>query len=320
MADIGLVSGDDFIWHVRLEGDQASRQAGAGARQKAAEEAAKKGRVRAWLDRVVDVHDDERAWRRGAQGEEQVGRRLLRLERHGWTVVHDLTIGSRGANLDHLAIGPGGVFALNTKNHRGKKVWVGAQAILVNGHKTDYLASIVRETAAAEKALRAVLGSQVMVRGVIVVLADQPTVREQPAAATVVAPEDVAQWLRRQRAVLAPEFVAVTARAARLPSTWGTAPRGGVLDQRPASSAIQRSRMQEQTTDGRSPNQLDADEVVVRRWRRYGKDRLYVSSVDGQRLGYLDCLSGEMHIEPGADPAEVQAAVQRARRSRPTDR
>ncbi len=38
------------------------------------------------------------------------------------------------------------------------------------------------------------------------------------------------------------------------------------------------------------------------RWRRYGKDRLYVTGRDGARLGWQDAVSGERHIE---DPARV---------------
>jgi hypothetical protein len=235
------MSGDDFVWHVRLEGDESLRRAGGGAREKAAEEAAKKGPWRTALDRFVDGRDDERAWRRGAEGEEEVARRLRSLEPYGWTILHDLTIGSKGANLDHLAIGPAGVFALNTKNHLGKKVWVGERAVLVNGHKTDYLRSIRRETAATEKALSKALGSPVVVRGVIVVLADELTVKQQPAIATVVGRRHIARWLQSQPSVLPGEVVTATARAARLPSTWGNGEPGGVLDRLRVRASSDRS-------------------------------------------------------------------------------
>lgn len=114
---------DDFVWHIRLEGDAAARRAGEGAHQKAAEEAASTSGFVRFLRRLLGVHDEEHAWRKGAEGERAVGRRLDRLERDGWTVIHDLTVGSRGANIDHLVIGPGGVFVINTKNHLGKRVW-----------------------------------------------------------------------------------------------------------------------------------------------------------------------------------------------------
>jgi len=54
-------------------------------------------------------------WASGARGEEAVARRLKRLRRRGWVAVHDIDTG-RG-NIDHVAVGPGGVVAIETKNH-----------------------------------------------------------------------------------------------------------------------------------------------------------------------------------------------------------
>jgi hypothetical protein len=59
----------------------------------------------------VDRHD------RGAKGEEQVGGLLEGLVGQGWHVVHDASLG-RG-NVDHILIGPGGVFTVETKSHSG---------------------------------------------------------------------------------------------------------------------------------------------------------------------------------------------------------
>ena len=59
------------------------------------------------------------AWRRGAKGEQLTARRLRRLGR-GWTVFHDLAIPGSRANADHLAIGPSGLFLIDTKHYRGR--------------------------------------------------------------------------------------------------------------------------------------------------------------------------------------------------------
>jgi hypothetical protein len=60
-----------------------------------------------------------RAWRDGARGERATARRLQRLERHGYMVLHDLQVPGSQANLDHLAIGPAGVFVIDSKYYRG---------------------------------------------------------------------------------------------------------------------------------------------------------------------------------------------------------
>ena len=54
---------------------------------------------------------------RGARAEEQVGALLEQLPRERWRVVHDATLG-RG-NVDHIVIGPAGVFTVETKSHPG---------------------------------------------------------------------------------------------------------------------------------------------------------------------------------------------------------
>jgi hypothetical protein len=64
-----------------------------------------------WVLPLVERHD------RGAKGEEHVGELLDGLAERGWHVVHDASFG-RG-NVDHILIGPGGVFTIETKSHPG---------------------------------------------------------------------------------------------------------------------------------------------------------------------------------------------------------
>ncbi|HYM45277.1 MAG TPA: nuclease-related domain-containing protein [Solirubrobacteraceae bacterium] len=60
---------------------------------------------------LVERHD------RGAAGEEQVGSLLDDLCAHGWRVIHDASLGN--GNVDHIVIGPAGVFTIETKSHPG---------------------------------------------------------------------------------------------------------------------------------------------------------------------------------------------------------
>ena len=61
---------------------------------------------------------DAVAWRQGAAGERRTARLLGPLERHGWAILHDLAVPGSTANLDHLVIGPGGVFVIDSKQCR----------------------------------------------------------------------------------------------------------------------------------------------------------------------------------------------------------
>jgi hypothetical protein len=63
---------------------------------------------------------DAVAWWRGAAGEQRTARLLGPLERQGWVVLHDLAVPGSRANLDHLVIGPGGVFVVDSKRYRGR--------------------------------------------------------------------------------------------------------------------------------------------------------------------------------------------------------
>jgi hypothetical protein len=59
------------------------------------------------------------AWRRGAQGERRTARLLDRLTRDGYVVFHDLALPGSPANVDHLVIGPTGVFVIDSEQ------WIG---------------------------------------------------------------------------------------------------------------------------------------------------------------------------------------------------
>jgi Nuclease-related domain len=55
---------------------------------------------------------------RGATGEEQVGSLLDQLAGDEWRVMHDVSLGGHG-NVDHVLVGPAGVFTVETKSHPG---------------------------------------------------------------------------------------------------------------------------------------------------------------------------------------------------------
>ena len=72
----------------------------------------------AFLIVAPQVDRDHGRWLRGAEGEEAVGGILENLSADGWHVIHDVSFG-RG-NIDHVVVGPGGVFAVETKSHAGR--------------------------------------------------------------------------------------------------------------------------------------------------------------------------------------------------------
>jgi Nuclease-related domain len=69
-----------------------------------------------WIDRTASVLVDR--WGRGAAGEELVGETLGTLRERGWFALHDVQL-DRG-NIDHVLVGPAGIFTIETKSHRGR--------------------------------------------------------------------------------------------------------------------------------------------------------------------------------------------------------
>jgi hypothetical protein len=63
--------------------------------------------------------EQARAWQRGAAGERQTARLLNRLGRDGYQVLHDLAMPDSPANVDHLVVGPTGVFVIDSKQWTG---------------------------------------------------------------------------------------------------------------------------------------------------------------------------------------------------------
>jgi hypothetical protein len=59
-------------------------------------------------------------WDQGASGEELTARLLAPLARIGWVILHDRRIPGTPANLDHLLIGAGTVWVVDTKAWRGR--------------------------------------------------------------------------------------------------------------------------------------------------------------------------------------------------------
>jgi Nuclease-related domain len=73
------------------------------------------------------------AWRRGAAGEQRTARLLECLTRDGFVVFHDLAIPGSPANVDHLVIGPSGVFVIDSKQWSGS-LQQGADGLVWHNH------------------------------------------------------------------------------------------------------------------------------------------------------------------------------------------
>jgi hypothetical protein len=179
--------------------------------------------VRTFVARLVGAKTDERNWRIGADGEEEVARRLARLG-PGWCVLHAVPVGDRDSDIDHVVIGPGGVFTINAKHHPHANVWVRGDTVKVNGTNQPYVRNSRHEARRAAKLLSAAAGFDVEVRGVVAVIGAHRgfTVKEQPrdGAVAVVARRELDRYLGGLVPVLGPASIARIYEVARHLSTW----------------------------------------------------------------------------------------------------
>jgi hypothetical protein len=198
--------------------DLAANAAGEGIARHG-DELRRSHRTKSFLGRLLGVQTEDAAYRKGAEGEQLVGKQLAKLG-PGWHVLHSIPIGSKGTDIDHLVIGPAGSFSLNTKNHQGGHVTVYADGVVVNRRQTRYLEASRSEARKVSRILERVVGYPVDVTPVVVVIANSFAPKEQPVDVRVVARKRIRQWFEALPKILDVETVEGIYAAARRPETW----------------------------------------------------------------------------------------------------
>lgn len=103
---------------------------------------------------VLSLPQTTTAWLKGAEGERRTARHLVGLEEAGFVVLHDRRVPGYGGNLDHVAIGPSGVWAIETKRLTGK-VEIFGDELRIGGRRRDRIIDqTYREAIAVQVALR----------------------------------------------------------------------------------------------------------------------------------------------------------------------
>jgi Nuclease-related domain len=128
-------------------------------------------------------------------------------------VLHDLAVPGSRANLDHLVIGPGGVFVVDSKQYRGR-VQLDPSGRLWHGSYS--LAAVLRAVSfEADRAAQVLADPQVVVPIVAVHGAQVPWGKVVTQGVPVVSARRLPSMLRTLPAVLGPERVAALAHQSR---------------------------------------------------------------------------------------------------------
>lgn len=115
---------------------------------------------------------------------QQVGAELDRLAGGGWRILHSVPLPA-GLEIGHLMIGPAGVFCVRASWCGGARVQVGLDCVRAGGRTAPVVRHCRRAAALAEYALARAVGTEVVVRAVVVPVA-AATVGLAPQVADVV--------------------------------------------------------------------------------------------------------------------------------------
>lgn len=139
-------------------------------------------------------------WLDGAEGERWTEKQLLRLEKQGWRVAHDLQ--GKYGNVDHLVVGPAGVFLLDSKNWFGDVTVADGVATVTPRDNPDAawsetgLARRMRGMSAGNKeALQSLTGVRTWIQAVVVVWAPFPQKAVVSNDIAYVSGDALAEWL-----------------------------------------------------------------------------------------------------------------------------
>ena len=131
----------------------------------------KYGRIGGFLLAVQEAPAHERAWARGAEGEERVARRLAKLLGNGAVLLHDRRLPGSRTNIDHIAVAPSGVWVIDAKRYKGKvavvKPLFGQAKLTIAGRDKSALADGLAKQVAAVEAATPGIGFDVRVYGAL---------------------------------------------------------------------------------------------------------------------------------------------------------
>ena len=150
-----------------------------------------------------------------------IGERLDRLADEGWETIHDVPVGRQGTCVEHLLIGPGGLFTVTERSHPGLRVVGRGRAMTVDGNPVAYLRDARLEGVRTQDRLLAAGCAQIHVRAVLVLTGELDVdVLTTPNDPLVVARHEVPGLFRRMPVVVDGRRVQALAKVARRASTW----------------------------------------------------------------------------------------------------
>jgi hypothetical protein len=150
-------------------------------------------------DKAERLHKVADAYEKGAYGEQQTAAALAMLPTSGWFVLHDVRWPGRAlANIDHIVVGPGGIFVIDSKAWSGR-VNVEHDVLRQNGRKRE---SAVVGAAEAALAVARMLGMDPALARPVLCFAGQTSLQGWARDVMLTTPENLVPMLLSRRQVL----------------------------------------------------------------------------------------------------------------------
>jgi hypothetical protein len=141
----------------------------------------------------------------------------------GWHVVSDVPMGDTGIDLDHVVIGPGGLYVIHVECHPGSAIHVDGENVVVDGQRHRYVRHSRYEASRASALLTTALGYPVAASGVVVFAGQRLLgLRRLPGDVHVTGRVGLARWLTSRPTLLSPYVVELLFTASAHSVTWST--------------------------------------------------------------------------------------------------
>ena len=190
---------------------------------------------RGWVGRMLGaspLHPDAIPSFRQAVAEHRTAAIVARFGAD-WTMLHSLPLPD-GSVIDHLAVGPRGVYAITSLDLTGARVRVDDLSVSADGARTEHLSEAHYSAELAARHLSDLAGVTVPVIPVVAIRARELRFVSESPIVAVVAPGELSRWLLTRRHRLSSRVSAYFSLVAEDPQTWLAAP-GGSADAEPAA-------------------------------------------------------------------------------------
>lgn len=156
------------------------------------------------------------SWSTGAAGEVRTAQFLEPLRSEGFRVLHDRRIPGSRANIDHIVIGPPGIFVVETKSFGGSLKVRGNEVYVAGRRRTGMIEEAKREALAVQVALAMELETVGLpvVPVICVHRASLPWLGAAAGGVRIVSGKELIKRLRKAEARLDPDTVRWLAQAA----------------------------------------------------------------------------------------------------------